>query len=102
MTQKIEVYLPASIKKADARAMQALAIYAQGAVVPLPPGHPPPSPSDVKHVLDWIVNEVCRAGDIGFVMNDPNGRIGAFTDGRQYVAKQITMAMQLKPEILKE
>ncbi len=104
MTQKIDVYLPAKIKKADARAMQALALYAQGAVVPPSPGEevPPPSAHDCKHILDWIVETVCRANDIGFVMDDPNGRIGAFMDGRQYVAKQIVMAMKLRPEKLEE
>lgn len=104
MTHKIELYLPPSLKKADVRAIQTIATYARGAEVPFPPGEepPPPSPSDCKRVLDWIVHEACRYYDNGFLMSDPNGRIGAWMDGRQYVAKQLTMAMQIKPEILKE
>lgn len=104
MSQKIEVHLPPSLKKADVRAIQAIAAYARGAEVPFPPGEepPPPSHSDCKRVLDWIINEACRYYDNGFLMHDPNGRIGAWMDGRQYVAKQIVTAMQIKPEILKE
>jgi hypothetical protein len=104
MTQKIDVYLPTLLKRADARAMQAISLYARGAEHPFPPGEdpPPPSPADCKRVLDWIINEACRYYDNGFCMNDPNGRIGAWMDGRQYVAKQIIMAQQLKPEVLKD
>lgn len=104
MTQKIEVYLPPEMKRANVRAIQTLANYARGAEAPFPPGQEPPapSPSDCKRVLDWIIHEACRYYDCGFVINDPNGRIGAFMDGRQYVAKQLTMAMQLKPELMKE
>lgn len=92
--------MPAEWADHDARAMQALALYAQGAEKPWPPGEEPsaPSPQDVRRALDWIVHGAAQTYDNGFVANDPNGRIGAFIQGRQSVGQQIVKLMKIKVE----
>jgi hypothetical protein len=99
-----EIWHPASYAPEDIRAIQALAVYALGAERPWPAGEepPPPSPSDVKRALDWIIHKAARTYDNGFVADDPHGRVAAFIDGAQSVGQQIVKLMKLKPEILKK
>lgn len=97
---KREVWHPAKWDKADARAIQALARYAQLAEVAWDPstmGPPPdaPSPFDVKRALDWIINSAAQTYDNGFTPDDPNGRIAAHIDGRQSVGQQIVKLIKL-------
>ena len=93
-----EVWQPAPYEQADVRAVQSLAVYAQGAERPWDPGQEPPvpTPSEVKRALDWIINQAAQTYDNGFVAKDPGGRIAAFIDGRQSVGQQIVKAMKLK------
>ena len=95
---KHEVWHPALYDQAAFRAIQTLAVYAQGAEIPWPPGEEPPvpSPDDVKRALDWIIHAAAQTYDNGFVADDPGGRIAAFIDGRQSVGQQIIKAMKLK------
>jgi hypothetical protein len=96
-----KLWKPVDYEKPDVRAMQALAIYAQGAEQPWPAGEepPPPSPADVKRALDWIINQAAATYDNGFVAEDPHGRIAAFVDGRQFVGQQIVKLMKLTPKV---
>lgn len=99
---KREIWYPAAYDKADIRALQALALYAQGAEQPWPLGEEPPTPTpyEVKRALDWIVHGAAQTYDNGFAPNDPGGRIAAFVDGRQSVGQQIIKLMKLKPEVV--
>ena len=96
-----ELWHPAEYEPADIRAIQALALYAQGAERPWPKGEEPPvpSPADVKRALDWIINRAAQTWDNGFAPNDQNGRMAAFIDGRQSVGQQIVKAMKLSPRV---
>jgi hypothetical protein len=87
---------PPVIKRGNLRAIQHLAAYASGKE------ETPPPPSVCKDVLDWIINEACKAYDVPFFANDAGGRKTAFMGGRQYVAKQIISLMQLRPENFEE
>ena len=102
-----EPWHPALYEKADIRAMQALADYARLAVEAWDVGtmgSPPPAPSpfEVKRALDWVINSAAQTYDNGFVSDDPQGRIGAFIDGRQSVGQQIVKLMKLKPSVLED
>ena len=105
---KHEVWHPAPYDQAACRAIQTLAVYAQGAEIPWPPGEEPPvpSPHEVKRALDWIINGAAQHWDNGtaasFAANDPHGRIAAFIDGRRSVADQIVKLMKLKQVIFEE
>lgn len=99
---KREVWHPAPYEKADARAVQALVSYARLAEVAWDPktmGPAPevPTPFEVKRALDWIINQAAQTYDNGFTGDDPNGRIGAFVQGRQSVGQQLVKLMRLKP-----
>ena len=105
--KKREVWHPAAYDQADVRAIQALAQYAQLAVVPWDVekmGSPPPPPSEfeVKRALDWIINAAARTYDNGFVAGDPNGRIAAFIDGQQSVGQQIVKLMKLSAKVFEQ
>ncbi len=101
---KHEVWHPAPYDQAAVRAIQTLAVYAQGAEIPWPPGEEPPvpSPHDVKRALDWIIHFAAQTYDNGFVADDPGGRIAAFIDGRQSVGQQIVKAMKLSQKVFEE
>jgi hypothetical protein len=67
-------------------------------------GEAPAAPShrDCKIALDWIITEVGGYYDVPTPSaDDPSGRCGDFFNGRRFVAKQIVMAMKIKPETLK-
>jgi hypothetical protein len=91
---------PPEFRKDLVRAIQAIAAYmatASGGQEQVPP----PSPRDCKMAFDWIINEASRYYDVPSPSaEDPNGRGDAFFNGRRFVAKQIVMAMQIKPELL--
>ena len=104
---KRELWHPAEYEQADIRAIQALANYAQLAVVAWDVetmGSPPaaPSPFEVKRALDWIINSVAQTYDNGFVAGDPQGRVAAFIDGRQSVGQQIVKAVKISHKIFEE
>ena len=94
--------------RAEVRSVQVLERYARGAVEPWPPGHevPPPSPHDVKRVLDWIIHKAAMTYENGtFVklaagVDDPD--LPPFIDGRRFVGKELTKLMSLKPESVPE
>jgi hypothetical protein len=48
-----------------------------------------------KRALKWIVHSAAMTYDQWFEPNDPNGRIGAFIDGRQFVGHQIRKLLLL-------
>lgn len=88
-------------RKDVVRAIQAIATYGHYNGQ----GEPPvmPSQRDCKLALDWIINEAGRYYDVPTPFpGDLNGRDEAFFNGRRFVAKQVVMAMQLKPELLKK
>lgn len=97
-----KIWHPPDYEKADVRAIQSLALYAMGAERPWPEGEEPPVPTplDVKRALDWIVHRACATYESGFVADDPNGRIAAFMDGRQFAGMQIVKLMKLRPEVV--
>lgn len=99
--QKREVWFPAEYDEKDIRAIQSLALYAKAADDPNYK-HLVPGPEDVKRALDWIVYKAAQTYENGFVANDPNGRIGAYQEGRRSVGLQITKLLTLKPEQFKE
>lgn len=104
---KRELWHPAEYVRADVRAIQALAEYAQLAVIAwdekeMGPAPEPPSPFDVKRALDWIINHACQTYDTSFVPDDSNGRIAAFVEGRRSVGQQIVKLSKLKPEMVME
>jgi hypothetical protein len=96
-----DLWKPAKYSLPEHRAIQTLAVYAQGAETPWEPGEEPPVPSplDVKLALDCIIHKLAQTYDNGFVPNDPDGRIAAFIDGRQSVGQQIVKLMKLKASI---
>lgn len=100
MTRR-EIWHPAEHAPEDIRAIQSLALYAMGAERPWPPGEepPPPSPSEVKRALDWIIHHAAQTYDNGFRPDDAHGRLAAFIDGRRSVGQQIVKLMKLKPEL---
>jgi hypothetical protein len=100
-----KVWHPAAYEKEDVQAIQTLAEYARLAVEAwdekakgAPP--PPPSPFQVKRALDWIVKSAAQTYDNSFVDQDPNGRIGAFVEGRRSVGQQIVKLMTWRIEAL--
>jgi hypothetical protein len=100
--QEREVWHPPSYEAEDIRAIQALAIYAQGAVRPWPPGDepPPPTPSEVKRALDWIVTVAAATYDEPFRPGQPDVR--DYMLGRRSVGLAIVKLMQLKPEVFRK
>lgn len=94
-----EHWHPPVYDKADIRAIQSLALYAQGAVAPWPPGEepPPPSPADVKRALDWIINVAAAAYDEPFRPGQPDAV--AYMLGRRSVGLAIIKLMKIKAEV---
>ncbi len=87
---------------ADLRAIQALAAYAQLAVVAWDPdtmGPPPntPTPFDVKQALDWIIWKAAETYDEPFVPGQPD--VTNYRLGRRSVGLAIVKLMRLKQSI---
>jgi hypothetical protein len=104
---KREVWHPADYDQPDVRAVQSVTEYARLAVeawdeTTMGPAPATPSPPDVKRFLDWIIYGAAQTYDNGFVADDPNGRIGAYIQGRQSVGQQIIKLMRLKPAIFEK
>lgn len=101
---KHELWHPPAYTDMDIRAIQSLALFAHTAITPPDPANPiqPPSASEVKRALDWIINMAAATYDNGFTGDDPGGRIGAFMDGRQFVGQQIIKLMKLKPGLFEK
>jgi hypothetical protein len=99
--QKREIWWPSEYTVEDIRALQSLALYAKAAD-DSKYKHLVPSPEDTKRALDWIVYKAAQTYENGFVANDPNGRIGAYQEGRRSVGLQIQKLLTLKPEHFKE
>lgn len=102
---KRELWHPAQWEPGDARAIQALANFAQLAEVAwdvstMGPPPPPPTEFEVKAALDWIINQAAQTYDNGFVADDPSGRIAAYIDGRQSVGQQIVKLMKLSGKVI--
>jgi hypothetical protein len=96
--KKREIWHPPEYTDDDVRAIQAIALYAQSAVIPPKPGQEPaaPTPLDCKRALDWIINRACSTYESGFSPNDPNGRIGAFMEGRRFAGQQVVKLTKLR------
>ena len=84
----------------DIRAIQSLALYAQGAVRPWEPGQEPPTPSpaDVKRALDWIIEKAAGTYDEPFTPGQSD--VTNYRTGRRSVGLAIIKLMRLKPEVL--
>jgi hypothetical protein len=93
-----EIWHPPAYSDDDIRAIQSIALFAMGATTPWKPGQEPPAPTplDCKRALDWIINHACATYENAFVANDPNGRIGAFMEGRRFSGQQIVKLTKLK------
>lgn len=85
-----EVWHPPLYEKADIRAIQAIVEYAAGT------GNPP-SPSECKRALDWIINTAAATYDEPFLPGQPDVR--DYMLGRRSVGLAIVKLMKLKPGI---
>lgn len=97
-SKKREVWWPPEWTDDDVRAVQSIALFAQGAEKPWEPGHEPPVPTplDCKRALDFIIHKACSTYENSFIANDPNGRIGAFQEGRRFAGQQLIKIMKIK------
>ena len=96
-----DIWKPVVYSVDDHRAVQVLADYARLADVAWNPdvmGPPPPAPSplDVKRALDCIILKLAQTYESSFLPDDPNGRIGAFVEGRRSVGQAVVKLMKLK------
>ena len=84
----------------DIRAIQTLALYAQEAERPSPPGEEAlvPSPQDVKVALDCIIHKLAQTYEEPFVAGDPCA--SAYVMGRGSVGRAIVKLMKLKASML--
>lgn len=92
---KREMWHPPLYDKPDAVAVQALARYAQLALVPPQPGEEvvPPSPEQVKRVLDWLINGACATYDEPFLPGQEDVR--NYMLGRRSVGLAVVKLMKL-------
>lgn len=97
--KKREVWHPAFYRQEDVRAIQTLAVYAQGAEIPWEAGEEPPVPSplDVKRALDWIIHSAAQTYDDPFVLGQADA--SHYVMGRQSVGRQIIKLMKLKANV---
>lgn len=84
---KREPWHPPVYDKPDIRAIQALAEYAAGVGAP-------PSPTECKRALDWIVNNACGTYDEPFRPGD--GSVRDYLLGRRSVGLAIVKLINLK------
>ncbi len=80
---------PNTYDKADIRAIQSLVVYAAT-------GGDPPSASEVKRALDWIIEKACLTFDEPFEAGRPDVR--DYLLGRRSVGLALIKLMKLKPE----
>lgn len=81
---KFELWHPAPYDKADVVAIQAVQAGTASA-------------DQQKRALDWIIMRAAITYENGFRPDDPNGRLGANVDGRQYVGQQIIKLLKMDP-----
>ena len=86
-------------RKDVVRALRAIFDYAADDPEAQPPA---PSARDCKIALDWIIKDACLWGDAPFFPDDQSGRTDAAMLGRRYVAKQIFLALDIRPDALKD
>ena len=98
---KPETWTPSvdTYDKHDIRAVQTLALYAQGAEFPPEPGQEPPvpSPADVKRALDWIIWRAAETYDEPFTPGQPD--VTNYRLGRRSVGLAIIKVMKLKAAV---
>lgn len=99
--QKREIWFPAEYDEKDIRALQSLALYAKGADDPKY-RHLVPGPEDTRRALDWIIHKAAQTYESSFTAADPNGRIGAYIEGRRSVGSQLIKLLSLKPDAFAE
>lgn len=92
---KREIWHPPLYDKPDAVAIQALARYAQAAVVPPQPGEEliPPSPEQVKRALDWVIHTASATYDEPFLPGQEDVR--NYMLGRRSVGLAIVKLMKI-------
>lgn len=101
MARRKELWHPVdTYDAADVRAIQTLALYAQGAERPWPEGHEPPvpSPHDVKRALDCIIYKLSQTYEEPFVAGQPDAV--AYVLGRGSVGRAIIKLMKLKASLI--
>ena len=86
-------WAPPPYRKADVRAIQTLAVYAQG-------GDQPPTAQDCKQALDWIVNVAASTYDEPFRAGQQDAV--NYMLGRRSVGLAIVKMLSIKPEIVPE
>ena len=85
---------------ADVRAIQSLAIFAQAAVMPYPPGEEPQfTPAQAKQVLDCLERMTGGYGET-FVPGQPD--VSDYLQGRRSIWLQVVKLMKLKPALLEK
>ena len=62
----------------------------------------PPARHQARMAWDTLNYKICLRNQIGFSPEDPNGRMGAFIDGRQFVAKEMDFLSAIRPDVVKE
>lgn len=106
-TQRKELWHPVdTYDEQDIHAIQALALYAQGAERPWPPGvepPEPPTPQQVKRALDCIVYKLAQtyenSAQGAFAARDPH--VVWFIEGRRSVGQGLVKLMSLNAEKMK-
>lgn len=80
----------------DIRSIQLLALYAQGAERPWPPGEAPPTPTehDVKRMFDCIIYKLAQTYEEPFVQGQPDAV--AYVLGRASVGRALVKLMKIK------
>ncbi len=93
------LWKPAKYDVREHRAIQTLAVYAQGAERPWPAGEEPPVPSpyDVKLAFDWIIHKAAQTYDDPF--SPGQNDVSHYVMGRQSVGRQIIKLMKLKTSV---
>lgn len=100
-----DLWKPVAYDVDDLRAIQTLMSYARLAEIAWNAevmGPPPavPSPLDVKRAFDCIILKLSQTYENSFVPDDPNGRIGAFVEGRRSVGQAIIKLAKIKAETI--
>lgn len=86
-------WAPPPYRKQDVRALQAVALYAQG-------GDQPPTAHDCKQALDWIVNVAAATYDEPFRPGQQDAV--NYMLGRRSVGLAIVKLLTIKPEVVSE
>lgn len=95
MSRKDEApyWAPPPYRRADARALQAIAVYAAG-------GDQAPTAADCKRAMDWIVNVAAATYDEPFRAGQQDAV--NYMLGRRSVGLAIVKLLSIKPEVIPE